>query len=348
MQIDFHHAVTYVAARIAGFEHPQADIIAYSAQYVDDATSDGVVCFDNGAMYFRTSSCHKTFDPDNLSNPENHLAWLPFHFLPGNDGMPAGQDPEGSFINKIVCKPDSLVAREMVDAAIADKNKLCGLHRLGITMHVYADTFAHQGFAGVLHDINDVVDARDIGNSGVFGESLIGLLTSVVEGKIPPIGHGRAGVYPDMPFLHWQYNNGLGTPIPRNNTDIFCNAVTALCKAMQRYQGVPESEIGTADMQTIRQLFTDTKIEDGEQRHQVWLAAIQAGKFSFGPATIFYADDGKGSWKADALGTSADMPIHTYPDDFLQSNWKLFHDALQRHRITVLHDILPKYGICAG
>lgn len=42
MQIDFHHATTYVLARLAGFEHPEANIIAYSAQYVDDATNSGL------------------------------------------------------------------------------------------------------------------------------------------------------------------------------------------------------------------------------------------------------------------------------------------------------------------
>jgi hypothetical protein len=53
MQIDFHHATTYVAARIAGFSHGEADIIAYAAQYVDDATSSRAVCFDNKAVYAR-------------------------------------------------------------------------------------------------------------------------------------------------------------------------------------------------------------------------------------------------------------------------------------------------------
>jgi hypothetical protein len=38
MQIDFHHAVTYLCARMAGFAAAEAEIIAYSAQYVDDAT----------------------------------------------------------------------------------------------------------------------------------------------------------------------------------------------------------------------------------------------------------------------------------------------------------------------
>ena len=46
MQIDFHHTVTYVVARLAGFKASEAQTIAYAAQYVDDATQDGTVRFE--------------------------------------------------------------------------------------------------------------------------------------------------------------------------------------------------------------------------------------------------------------------------------------------------------------
>jgi hypothetical protein len=62
MQIDFHHAVTYVTGRLAGFSHDDASIIAHAAQYVDDATNDGPLAFDTGARYVRVTSAHKTMD----------------------------------------------------------------------------------------------------------------------------------------------------------------------------------------------------------------------------------------------------------------------------------------------
>lgn len=62
MQIDFHHAVTYVAARLAGFAEAEAETIAYAAQYIDAATSEGIVCINNQALYHRTSSAHKMMD----------------------------------------------------------------------------------------------------------------------------------------------------------------------------------------------------------------------------------------------------------------------------------------------
>ena len=352
MQIDFHHAVTYVAARNAGFNHDDADIIAYAAQYVDDATSCGPVFFSNKAMYTRISSAHKSLDLENLNDVENHLAWLPFHFLPGNGGLPAGSDPEGTFINKIVCLPDSPVAQEMIAAAILDQSKPYSLHRLGIAMHIYADTWAHQGFAGVLHEINEVENATEIGDSGVFSRGLQEILNCILDDALPPLGHARANVLPDMPFLKWQYDNDRENGIQRDNTELFCQAANALCIAMGRYRlKNPQAAvkgIETADMQKIRDLFSKLQTEDGNERHQEWLDDIQAGAFSFGSATLDYAEDGKRSWKAQALGTSADLPVHTYQDTFLTSNWKLFHDALQQHRLAILHDILPKYGICAA
>lgn len=348
MQIDFHHAVTYVTARLAGFSARDADIIAYAAQYVDDATCDGVVRFDNMALYKRISSSHKTIDPGNFDPVEDLLVWMPFHFLPGDGAADPEDDTAGSFIHKLVCRPDSTIAREMLDSAFEDNSKPYALHRLGIALHVYADTWAHQGFAGVLHQINEVDQFDEIGSSEVFEEGLKGFINRFLEKAVPPLGHGKANVFPDMPFLGWRYTNGHGKVIERNNTDYFCDAAVALCKVMQRYRGVAETGIGKKDLQVIRQLFTSLKIEDGNERHEQWLAAIAKGRFSFGPAEIFYAEDGKGSWKMEALGTSRDMPKYPYKDSFLTSNWKLFHDALQLHRIRVSHDILPKYGICAA
>jgi hypothetical protein len=348
MQIDFHHAVTYVAARLAGFPSEDADIIAYAAQYVDDATCDGTIKFDNKAIYKRISSSHQSIDLLNLDPVEDLVVWMPFHFLPGNGGAEAGDDPEGTFIHKLVTLPDSLVAQEMVQAAILDHDKPYSLHRLGITMHVYADTWAHQGFAGVLHEINEVDDFDEIGNSQVFEKGLKGFINRVVEKAAPPLGHGKANVFPDMPFLSWRYKNGRGIEISRNNTEIFCEAANGICKAMQRYRGKSETGIGVKNMTSIRELFLSLELEYGADRHEVWIKAIADGRFSFGPATISYADDGKDSWKAQALGNSRDLPVYPYKDSFLTSNWKLFHDALQLHRITVSHDILPKYRICAA
>lgn len=354
MQIDFHHATTYVVARDAGFNHKDADTIAYAAQYVDDATSSGAVYFNNGAAFNRISSAHKMLDIRNTEELANHYVWMPFHFLPGNGGKDAGQNPNGSFIDKIVCTPNSPIAQEMVRDAILEKDRAYGLHRLGITMHVYADTWAHQGFAGVLHEINEVEDAVETDNCGVFKKGLASVLRDMVDDAIPPLGHGRAQTFPDMPFLKWEYKNGRGNTIPRDNTTDFLTAADHMCIAMKRYiAGNPYAEVtclsdGTREQ--IKNMFATTLFEDGEERHQKWLDAIRNGVFTVcGKIDIDdYFARGSDSWKADALGTSHDLPVHQYKTDFLTKSWKLFHDAIQAHRFNVVYNILPKYGICAA
>jgi hypothetical protein len=240
------------------------------------------------------------------------------------------------------------VAKEMLNSAIADQEKPWALHRLGIAMHIYADTWSHQGFAGVLHEINEVDKLKETSVNKVFKGGLSKFLTGFLDDTIPPLGHGRALIFPDMPFLSWEYTNGQGQRISRNNTDLFVDAAEAMCRAMQRYRRVKETGLSPEDKSQVQELFLFFTDKDGNTRHQQWINAIGDGLFSFGKAKISYAADGRNSWKAAALGTSQDIPVYSYTLDFLSSDWKLFHDALQQHRLVVCHEILPRFGICAA
>ncbi|MBF4443386.1 DUF6765 family protein, partial [Vibrio anguillarum] len=84
-----------------------AEKVAYAAQYVDETTNDKPIYFDNGAMYGRIVSAHKMLDYRNTQELANHQVWIPFHFLPGNQGFPSNVKPDGRLIHRLVCKPDS-------------------------------------------------------------------------------------------------------------------------------------------------------------------------------------------------------------------------------------------------
>ncbi len=79
---------------------------------------------------------------------------------------------------------------------------------------------------------------------------------------------------------------------------------------------------------------------------------IEEGYFSFGAEKVKYVPKGASSWKHRAVGTKKftdhTNEIFKYKQTFPKSNWKMFHDALQAHRFTVLHDILPRYEIIAA
>ncbi|MGJ8647814.1 MAG: DUF6765 family protein [Marinomonas colpomeniae] len=357
MQIDGHHTLTYVVARLAGLDHKDADIVAYSAQYIDEATNEGVIKFDNGAMYHRTSSAHKMMDYRNSDTLANQRVWVPFHFLPGNGGLLAGENPEGKFIEKLICKPDSHVARDMLKSMMADSHKNYSLHRLGITLHVYADTFAHQGFAGVNHKINEVHNLSS-GNSEKDA-SFFDKMKNFFVSTMFPLGHGASLSHPDKPFLKWTYKDGLGNNIERNNHKIFCDAAEAMCRVIQCYIAADnamdlskQKGLKESDKILISDLLIRFTSDDGEKRHRDWLEVISSGIFSFGSINLNFIPKGEGSWKYQAIkqdkATDDDDEIFQYNPDFLKSDWKLFHDALQAHRFDVLHDILPKYGICVA
>ncbi len=364
MQIDFHHGVTYVVARLAGFDHSQANIIAHCAQYVDDATNSGLIFFDNGALFNRTSSAHKMLDYRNFRKLANYQVWIPFHFLPGNDSLPAGKDPDGKFLYKLICRPNSYVAQAMVTESIQHHDKPYSLHRLGITMHVYADTWAHQGFAGVNHRVNeadDLVDETGQADSELtkrvnkyFQKNFLEQLLGSVIGDSFPLGHGAVLSHPDKPFLKWGYKNGLGQEIERNNPRDFLEAAENMCIWLQRYRlGDPGAEVSglpSGDRELIAQMLENITDNNGEVRHQTWLTSIKEGKFSFGKAEVTYIPKGQGSWKYKALKTESFTDTgkeqFSYHPSFLQSNWKLFHDALKAHRFYIIHELLPQYGIC--
>jgi hypothetical protein len=355
MNIDFHHGTIYILSRLAGFEKKDANIIAYSSQYVDDACNCGTITFSNlpHAAYYRISSSH---DVNLLEGVRAHLngdsynepAWVPFHFLPGNCGRSANEsDNDVSFIEKLVCVANSPIAIEMVEECIRHKNDSNSLFRLGITMHTYADTWAHQGFAGVKDEINTVHDI----NTGI-----IDLMDPLADNLlIPLLGHSRAGHCPDYPFLtNWSYTNSRQEIVDRNNYSIFIDAAKNIFTALQRFRNPTQEplDLFIQDLNQISLMLHDTNSLNEDDRHQAWLENIKIpGSYSFGSEEPpFYPPKGKGeeSWKYDALKTAdtfEETSEFQFDKSFLSSNWKMFHDALQAHRFYVLHDLLPKYGI---
>lgn len=344
MQIDFHHGTTYVLSRWAGFSPDEAAVIAYASQYVDDAVQSGRILFDNGAKYFRRASAHEMADGRNIDNERNLQSWAAFHFLPGN---PAPSE-RNLYDEKLICVADSPIAQAMVAECINERHRPYGLHRLGITAHVYADTWAHAGFAGLRSDVNK---AQLLGES--FGEEIQSRLLEAVE-----LGHGTVLTHPDQPALaEWSYQDWQGRTVMRCNPEIFMAASEALFAVLQRYRTGNSSAsvqlLNEAQKAQLNYYFTSHTAPDGAVRHAKWLEGLANDDFLLGATEmVSYDASGDSSWKAQALqrmeGWDNLDTEYPFSDSFLTSDWKYFHDALEAHVVYVMHELLPQHGICIG
>ncbi len=137
MEIDFHFGVTYVVGRLAGLRHDEAQIVATASQYVDDTVNSGTLRFRTGEAYSRATTAHKALDFHNLNNVDERCVWVPFHFIPGNQSEGRGDE----FLDRMVCRPNSDVAQAMVRRCIENQDHPFALHQLGITAHVFMDTW---------------------------------------------------------------------------------------------------------------------------------------------------------------------------------------------------------------
>ncbi len=161
--------------------------------------------------------------------------------------------------------------------------------------------------------------------------------------------------YPDRPYVIWTYTNGEGEKVIRNNPKDFVEASHELCKIFQRFvAGAPDANVpGLSNLRRdqIKEMVEGLTYPEGDKRHKNWLDAVKNDEFGFGAVELDYIPKGEGSWKYAALGTRAEIgddDEYRYDPRFLNSNWKMFHDAAKAHRFAVINDILPRYSILAA
>lgn len=393
MNIDFHHGVIFVLSRLAGFDDVEAGIIADSSQYVDDATDSGTASFATKQLYHFKSSAHKNLDYRNFKKLQNHLVWIPFHFLPSNEYDPSCPHvPE--FIQRITTRPNSHVAADMMANLCKRLKDDNFLFQLGIALHVYADTWAHQRFCGVNHKANEVEKILHASEGHYYHRKrheyyarhlkhfhrasywkyshgprrkIWDLILSKIISDALPLGHGALLSYPDRPYLTFEYIDGYGRKVKRNNTEIFMDAARHIwmwlyaIKQGERPEGLgwsprnfSENDIPDRlkkDFQLIEENFSSFTEEDEIKRYEKWTEKIRAGEFSFGAGDIVsHTPEGRGSWVDLALGVSNERDIDEnsfkFDQKFFSSHWKSFRDAMEAHRTSVIHELLPTHGLC--
>lgn len=367
MNIDFHYGVIYVVARWAGMEPSQAQLVAHACQYIDDSTVDGVIRFRDGQSFDRFATAHKMLDYRNLVDADDRQVWAAFHFLPAGEGA--------TFDDKCVCRPDSLVARQMVRRALQRADASNALHRLGVALHVYVDTWAHQGFSGIISDRNvihhlDVIHELDgaefpVGTwreklAAAFGKGVDTSVSELVD-LLSKVGHGAALHFPDQPWAKWSYVNALGEHIKRDNLPGFVEAAdnaSRVIRAFLRGQDDFQSQAGlTAGQKAALTGFLHGNRSDhpAERLDRLGEALAQGRFIGLDEPLPTYVGKGAGSWKEAALGIrSSEQHLEqaeetattfVWSQAFEASDYRKYHDAVQEHRYVVTREILPSHGV---
>ena len=160
MQLDFHYYATYCAAFLAGYTHEESLEICYSAQLVDCCSRIFLSRIKGPGSAATTQENLELMDAraDILSLQEITRIWASFHFLPRDLYAETAGWTAKSYRNKyrLICGPNGELVSDTVELAKNDGS----LQAAGIAMHILADTWAHQFFAGtpslVINNTNSV------------------------------------------------------------------------------------------------------------------------------------------------------------------------------------------------
>ena len=303
MQEDMHYYGTYAMARAAGLNVARAQVIAYAAQYVDDATANDSEVHEYGGMFEAVATAHTNSEAISnavVDHAEQRKVWVPFHFFPGGEGETLSE--------KLRCVKDGILARKMVQNHIqhaATVKDSYGLELMGIMAHVYADTFAHYGFSGVSSRKNKVdgesfeLDVKDEKVKAYIMGKFTGFLAkytprfliknyrnivskgaSIATGAL---GHGAVGTYPDRPFLRWRftYDDKDRTDSGwRNNRDTFLEGCEKMHQAFSEYATQTGWSEHAKEFSAIKPAIINILALEADKagRIEAWKTAINEGR----------------------------------------------------------------------
>ena len=258
MQADFHYYATFCAAYLAGYSKEESLLLCYSDQFVDCCTKTFLKSISAPVHAATSQTQAELLDmrSDIINRQDITRIWSSFHFLPKdlNASLPKTTKTYRSKY-RLICGPNGDLVKDTVELA-KDKS----IQHAGIAMHVLADTWAHQRFAGtpslainntddsffeVMFDgtsrkisfkhspgaEDDLENARF--NSTVFNAS---------EYSILNLGHGHAGHLPDYSYITYKYLPAWDNyrECLKNNPSDYLMAFRQMVYAMKYLRGETE------------------------------------------------------------------------------------------------------------
>jgi len=197
MEISSHYYALLALCKTVGLSDKISHTLAYSSQYVDDAKINYLSVKDknqNQENFTNIATAHRYFKINTYTFSAMIYNTCAFHFLPACKG--------DSFTQKLVCQKDSKITN-----TILINNLKSSPQKFGMLLHIYADTFSHQGFSGLMSKTNQICDLKN--RNGTFMLKVKYFLNksfdTIIKDFVPAYGHGQAYHYPDIPYLNWSY-----------------------------------------------------------------------------------------------------------------------------------------------
>ncbi len=307
MEKDFHYHFIYSLARLSGFSMEEAEIVAFSSQFVDD-NNEGQFIIDGKERGFPTKikTSEGFYHPImtqslSISSLEHHIhryVYMPFHFFPGGeDSVPIKGEK-----NPYSTAANSKRVNILLEKAFETKD----LFRIGIALHTYADTWSHQNFSGFWEDWNSVYPWY-----------------KVFKSIAPNIGHAEVGHAPDIVYYTWiDYRFG---DMEVDNRKRVMDALKNIYKKLQEFTGKGKK---WDELETFYEKIVNTKSYNGRIK-----ANARMVKELLGEDVPRYD---KNKWIDEALDIEDDIILK---DNFKDKNWFKFQQAAKGHLVTAL-DIL--------
>jgi hypothetical protein len=188
-------------------------------------------------------------------------------------------------------------------AEAAGKPGLFGLVKLGAALHVYADSFAHDGFSGRWEEGNRLARLEVLNGYPPLWESLAGVAW--------PVGHAQLGTIPDLGWAHWRAHMASGEVIERRNPQAFREAAAAILDLLG-------GRLAPGDWRRVEKLLAHRGAEG--QRCAAWQEAWEIPPYD------------AGAWEREARAAAGDS------DRFITTPWALFHRAARAQRCQVMEE----------
>ena len=332
MNIEFHYYIIYILCRNAGFSEEESYIVAYSSQYIDNNFVSYKI--NLGSQIYETIPT-QNYGWWNEYYPKN--VYVPFHFFPGDTDYQGARRRDHKK-NPLSCTPNSSRVKELLIRSLKTRN----LYRVGIGLHTYADSWAHQNFSGFSEAWNEV----DQGS------------------MIPSMGHAQVLGTPDIIAGFWtdpRLEPGLDKI---SNEQRFLEAARKIYKYLCTYN---RQDFDDHDfvIDRITRLLTgygrSTTREERIANYIIEADIIQYNKFEWINSAVYNIDtsseaaDGfaaydKLLWLKDALLYKSELskkPLLTPKENFSDSHWYRWNEAAREHlkdAKDILKDLTNKGG----